>query len=329
MGLFGPKLPPEEKEFVKALKKASDLTVKSNDAMLAATEKYPSGWQGYWYIALFYDFAPQKGGIMNPQKAQEYFMKAEAAAKGTKGEKWLQNFLLWYNRPAGNVNREISERFLKVRRLGVALLNNYTYGQSIVSEPCQNDDHSAFSALLCSCHGYGELVSNYEYEAFSDYFYAYYDIDWKSSHEDRIKTYNKMQRAVNDEVACYEKCVTREKQGKEAPWDKLKDTYRLVWAYCFLHDSPYITEEANLGCSEAAFGIELLYRAAIHGNQTAVHELVRFANANEENRRFMEQALKMDDNNLTDTLFALLKKCVEKRNDEEAVRLIQKYYLGN
>lgn len=329
MGLFGPKLPAEEKEFVKALKKASNLSVKSNDAMLAAMEKYPQGWQGYWYIALFYDFAPQKGGVMDSQKAQEYFMKAEAAAKGTNGEEWLHNFLLWYNRPAGNVFRDISERFNKVRRLGIALLYNYTQGQSIVAAPYNDDDRLVFSSLLVNCHGYDELPSNYEYDAFTDYFDACNDIAWKVSHEDRIKTYNKMDRAVTEALECYKKCVAREEKGKEAPWGKFKDTYILVWGYCFLHDSPYITEEAKLDCSEAAFGIKLLYSAAKRGNQTAVHELVRLANASEENHRLMERTLCMDYETLVVTLIKLLQKCIEERGDEEAIRLTQLYYLND
>lgn len=328
MGLFGPKLPPEEKEYVKALKKASSLSVKSNDAMLAAVEKYPTGWQGYWYIALFYDFAPQKGGVMNSQKAQEYFMKAEAAAKGTNGEEWLQNFLLWYNRPAGNVCRDISERYNKVRRLAVALLYNYTHGQSIVAAPYNGDDHSEFSSLLSNCHGYDELVSNYENDAFQDYFRAYNDIDWKVSHEDRVKSYNKMDRATTEAIDCYKKCVEREEKGKEARWDKFKDTYILVWGYCFLHNSPFITEEARLDCSEAAFGIKLLYSAAKRGNQTAIHELVRIANTSEENHQLMERTLRMDNETLVVTLIRMLQVCIEKRSDDEAIRLTQLYYLN-
>lgn len=326
MGLFGPKLPPGEKEFVNALKKAPNLTVKSNDAMLAAMEKYPDGWQGYWYIALFYDFAPQKNGVMDSHKAQEYFLKAEQAAKGTEGEAWLSSFLLWYNRPAGNIYRDISERFNKVRRLCVALMYNYKHGQSIVSAPLKSDDHSAFGILLTSCHGYSETVWNYEYDAFNDYFSAYYDLDWSVSHEDRIKTYNKMDRAVSEEIECYKKCMDRMEKGKEVPWDKLKDTYPLVWAYCFINDSPYITNEARLDCSEAGFGVRLLYTAAKHGNQTAIHELVRLSNSSAENHEFMARMLKKDPDDLVVWLIKRLQACIEERADEEAIRLAQLYY---
>lgn len=328
MGLFGPKLPPAEKEYVNALKKASSLSVKSNDAMLAAVEKYPTGWQGYWYIALFYDFAPQKGGVMDTKKAQEYFMKAIAAAKGTNGEGWLHNFLLWYNRPAGNVYRDISERYNKVRRLAVALMYNYTHGQSIVAAPYKGDDHSEFSSLLTNCHGYDELVSNYEYDAFADYFRAYNDIDWKVSHEDRIKTYNKMDRAVAEAMNYYKKCVDREEKGKEVRWDKFKDTYILVWGYCFLHDSPFITEEAHLDCSQPAFGIKILHYVAKRGNQTAIHELVRLANTSEENHQLMERTLRMDSEYLDAALIELLKISIEERGDDEAIRLAELYYLN-
>lgn len=329
MGLFGPKLPAEEKNYVKALKKASNLTPKTNAALEDAMKNYPNGWQGYWYVGLFYDLAPYKDGISDPDKAQEYFLKAESAAKGTYGEQWLHNFLMWYRRPADNLYKKLPERYNKARRLGVALMNCYKYNEPVISAPCgSSDDCSAFFSIMCSftARQNDDYLYN-EHEAFKDYFLAFPGkFASYNEREELIKVINKLDKNIVKESKAFDKCLNKKEKGQEANWNDVNDFYSFVQGFSAIYDGPYITDQKaanNNYASEAHFGILYIHLAAYHGCQPAIHELVRLANASDSNRRVINEVLKKD--NLDLYLLRLLEKCI-KNGDEEAIHLFDMYY---
>lgn len=332
MGLFGPKKPVEEKNFSKALSKAANLNDKSNAALMEATAAYPAGWQGYWFIALFYDFGAGKDAQMDPAKAQEYFMKAEAAAKGTPGEAWLNNFLTWYRRPAGNLVKPIKEKYEKIRRLGVALMNCYQYQTPVITAPCgKKDDATTFALLLVTASGFDVEVSDYEYDAFKDLFDAYADLFLCKDREDLLKAVNPIIKKYNKANDVYKDCMKALEKGKKPAWHKLHDMYAYMLGYCCINDGPFITGDiaSEWGHpSEAALGIYFYLFAAHNGNQTAIHELIRLSKASEANYKLMESVFRRRVSTSDDLELYLMRKllkCLEK-GDDEAFRLAELYY---
>lgn len=335
MGLFGPKKSAEEKAFIKAMKKASNVNDKSNAALLEAVAAYPAGWQGHWFIALFYDFGAGKGAEMDPAKAQEHFLKAEAAAKGTPGEAWLSKFMLWYRRPAGNLVKPITPKYEKMRRLGVALMNCYQYKTPVISAPQGNkDDAATFSTLLVNISGFDVDVKDQEYDAINDLFSAYCNLWLCNDREEQLKMINPIIKKYNKANDAYTDCMKALEKDKAPAWHKLRDMYAYMLGYCCINDGPFITGDvaSEWGhSSEAALGIYFYLFAAHNGNQTAIHELIRLYNASEENRPVMKAAYRKAYPNGDDLELHLLRqllKCAEK-GDEEAFRLHTLYYADS
>ena len=333
MGLFGPKIPAEEKAYIKALKSAPISKAKDVPELLAATEAYPTGWQGYWFLGLYYDFAHDKGAQPDHAKAQEYFLKAEsAAAANPDAANWLRNFMSWYRRPAGNLRRNLSERAQRVRSLGVALLNCYQYQNPIVMGVAgKKDDVDTFSAIIASCGSWEEIN---EYEPFTDYFHKISELSGliKKDHEEMVKDVNAIVKKYNKANDTYESCIKAISKGKEPNWDKLQDWHSYILGFNCLNDGPYITGELAASwnmSSEAALGIRCYLFSAHHGNQAAIHELVRLSKASDSNYSLMSGVFAVWNpsyqGDLELWLLEKLLKCAEK-DDSEAMRLAELYY---
>ena len=333
MGLFGPKIPAEEKAFVKALKSAPISKAKEVPELLAATEAYPSGWQGYWFLGLYYDFANDKGAQPDHAKAQEYFLKAEAAAASNPdAANWLRSFMSWYRRPAGNLRRELSDRAQRVRSLGVALLNCYQYQNPIVSGITgSKDDAATFRGVIVSSATWEETD---EYEPFMNYFDKITEMNGliKKDHEEMVKDINAIVKKYNKANDTYDSCIKAISKGKEPAWNKLQDWHSFILGFNCLNDGPYITGELAASwkmSSEAALGIRCYLFSAHHGNQAAIHELVRLAKASESNYSLMSGVFRVWNpsyqGDLELWLLEQLLKCAQK-DDSEAMRLVELYY---
>lgn len=333
MGLFGPKIPAEEKAFIKALKSAPISKEKEVPALLAATEAYPTGWQGYWFLGLYYDFAHDKGAQPDHAKAQEYFLKAEsAAASNPDAANWLRNFMSWYRRPAGNLRRELTDRALQVRSLGVALLNCYQYQNPIVTGITgSKDDAEAFRGVITLSSSWEEID---EYEPFREYFDKITEMSGliKKDHEGMVSDLNDLIKKYNKANDAYESCIKAMSKGKEPKWDKVQDWHSFIMGFNCLNDGPYITGELaakwNMS-SEAALGIRCYLFSAHHGNQAAIHELVRLAKASDSNYSLMSGVFRVWNpsyqGDLELWLLEQLLKCAQK-DDSEAMRLVELYY---
>ena len=93
MGLFGPKISKDEKMYQKALKDALHKpNTKNINELKSVLESNPDSWQGFWICAVYHDQGFDKTA-RDEAKAQEYFKKAEDAARGTEHEVWMQEFL--------------------------------------------------------------------------------------------------------------------------------------------------------------------------------------------------------------------------------------------
>lgn len=331
MGLFGPKKSVEEKNFIKALKDALHMKGKNMPALLAATEAWPTGWQGYWLLGLYYDFAHGKGEESDPAKAQEYFLKAEASARGTQDEAWLNSFMTWYRRPAGNLVKPLTDRAKKVRTLAVALLNCYQYNVPVVMAALdKKDDASAFGSILAGCSSWEEV---YESSPICDYFNNISSIGGliKKDHEDLVKDINAVVKKYNKANDAYNDCMKAISKGKEPNWSKLEDMHAYVLAFNCLNDGPYITGELAAQwdvSSEAALGVQFLFFAARNGNQPAIHELMRLAKASDGNYQLMNSVFRRVHPNHMDMEVYLMEQMLEcvKQDDEEAMRLMELYY---
>lgn len=331
MGLFGPKKSAEEKAFVKALKSAPHMKGKEMPELLAATEAY-GAWQGYWFLALYHDFAHGKNETTDPAKAQEFFLKAENAAVGTPGEAWIKNFMSWYRRPAGNLHRNISERTQRIRSLGVALLNCYQYQNPIVMGIAEKkDDADAFGSIIVSC---GSWEEHEEYEPFSDYFNIISELSGliKKDHEDMVKDINAMVKKYNKANDAFDDCMKAIGKGKEPKWDKVLDWHSYILGFNCLNDGPYITGELASSwemSSEAALGIRFYLFSARLGNQAAIHELVRLSKASESNYNLMSGVFNRWNpgyqGDLELWLLEKILKCVQQ-DDSEAMHLVELYY---
>lgn len=333
MGLFGPKKSAEEKAFIKAMKDAPNMKAKNMPALLAATEAYPAGWQGYWFLGLYYDFAHGKGVEPDHAKAQEYFLKAEAAAaSNTVAADWLRNFMSWYRRPAGNLHRSFSDRAQRIRSLGVALLNCYQYQNPIVMGVAERkDDAGAFGAIITYSSTWEEVD---EYGPFNDYFDKISELSGliKKDHEDMVKDINSVIKKYNKANDAYDSCMKAISKGKEPNWDKLQDWHSFILGFNCLNDGPYITGElaANWNMSsEAALGIRFYLFAARLGNQAAIHELVRLAKASESNYNLMSGVFNAwypgYHGDLELWLLERILECI-KKEDTEAMHLVELYY---
>lgn len=328
MGLFGPKKSAEEKNFIKALKDAPSMKGKHMPELLAATEAYPCGWQGYWFLGLYHDFAHGKSEQPDPVKAQEYFLKAEAAARGTQDEAWLNNFMAWYRRPAGNLLKPLSDSAKKIRSLAVALLNCYQHKVPVIMAPADAKD-DPFGRILSNCSSFEDL---YEYEAISDYFTGIDNLWMCKERDDFIKEINPIIKKYNKANDAYDDCKKALEKGKTPNWDKLKDMYAYMLGFNCLNDGPFITGELASSWnmpSEAALGIRFYLFASRSGNQPAIHELVRLANASKGNYDLMSSVFRAWNpyykGDLELYLLEKLLKCLEQ-DDDEARRLVDLYY---
>lgn len=322
MGLFGPKIPKEEKEYRKALKSALlHPKARQMEALRVANQAYPAGWQGYWLSWLYYDIGFGKTSP-DPEKAQEYLQKAEASVRGTNAEEWLTDFVLWYRKEAGNLYKTLTPKQEKVRRMGVAMLQTWRQNLPMLTGIYGNyDDNWELIGILRTALDYDN-----ETNAFCDF--------WSMPTYDATENYKETSKFLKKMCHCgktFKKCMKALNADNTPNWEDLNDMYSYVYAFNCLNGGPILTASvsAETGLSEATLGIKEYLHAALYGNQPAVHELVRLACASEEDFEFMNRIyceyFILDDLNVF--LLDCLKRCMEK-NDQEASRLFDCYFAA-
>lgn len=330
MGLFGPKVPKEEKMYQKVLKNTlSKPNTKNINEMKGVLASYPNGWQGYWICGVYHDQGFD-GSKRDEKKAQEYFEKAEAAVKGTQNEVWIREFFTWYHRDAGNLDKPISDELERVRRLGIAMCYCFLLGDNFLTAPYQTyggDDYVMSWGILDGCK-----VDFDEIGAFRD-FLGVSTIDRNSQIKDTNKYLEKSEKAAN----VFSKCVRDVCEGRNARWDKYFDMYTYFWGINCIHGGNLLTAEvaALSNKSEIVMGIDNLINIVYGGCQPAIHELVRLVNGSQQNFAMVQEVYERRNGrrsgtewrNLETFLLENLKKCIEK-NDMEAKRLYQMYYAG-
>ncbi len=325
MGLFGPKLPKEEKNYQKALK---DVLHKPNtknvNEMKSALKSYPNGWQGYWICAVFHDQGFDKS-VRDEAKAQEYFQKAENAARGTNHEVWMQEFLKWYLRDAGHLKKTMTEEEERFRRLGVALCYCYLLGDKFLVDPYEKygGDGYVMSRILSQAN-----VDYDEIRSFAD-FVTVPTFD----RNEQVKATNKYFEQSTKTENAYAKITNLIKEGKEPNWDKYHDMYDYFIAVNCIHGGDLLTGEVaeNSYVSEIDMGISRFIYLSVEGCQPAIHELVRLAKGSQANFEVVERCFSnkklssLWGGNLDYFLAEKLKECIEKK-DVEAKNLYQLYY---
>ena len=327
MGLFGPKIAKEEKMYQKALKDALHKpNTKNINALKSAMESYPNSWQGYWICAVYHDQGFDKTA-RDEAKAQEYFKKAEALAKGTDHEVWMQEFLTWYRRDAGHLEKPMTEASERTRRLGIALCYCSLLGDLFLTAPYEKycgDGYAMNWGIIDRANG------EYEDRAPFRDFIGVSDIDRNSQIKDTNGFFDKSNKSVD----AYVKCVEAIRNGKEPNWEKYNDMYDYLIAVNCIHGGKLLTEEVaqNSGyLSETEMGINRLILCSSDGSQPAIHEITRLAKASQNNFEVVERAfLGMKINtiwggDLDRFLMEKLERCMEK-NDAEAANLYQMYY---
>ncbi len=331
MGLFGPKISKEEKAFNNALKKAVNKPNTGNiEALKAATKAYPAGWQGHWLTALYYDQGFDNKPV-DEVKAQEYFLKAESAVKGSPYEDWLAEFLLWYRRDAGNLYKGLTDRLNRMRRMGVAMVRTLQENRNPISGVYEKygSDGYAMSNILQFVDLMDDeysMADAGEINAFCECMtVATFDSDT------RYKDTSNYLAKITKSVEAYGDCVRAQSSDQQPRWDKVHDMYDYLMGIACLEGGGLFTTAyaAEVGDSEAELGITHLFRAADQGCQPAIHELVRLANASQSNFDLIERLYHTTHRFSNDPfelfLMDCIKKCVEHK-DEEAMLLFRMYY---
>ena len=329
MGLFGPKIPKEEKRYQKALKEVLNKpNTKNIMEMKEAVAGYPAGWQGYWICALYHDQGFDKSPV-DEVKANEYFQKAENAAKGTEDEVWMRDFMTWYRRPAGNTKKPLTDKQKRMRRMGVAMCYCYLCGDKYLTKPYEKygADGYVMSRILD--------MADVDYD--DRYPFSHFVTVATFDHNEQTKHTNRYLTKANDAFDQLGWCLKRSNSGQDPKWDKYQDMYNYFLGINAIHGGDLLTGEvaAVSNMSEVTLGIGHLGYAAIGGCQPAIHELVRLAKSSEGNYRVAEDVFKCNlkiNQPLDAFLLEHLEECIRREQDEEAVYLAQKYYadlLGN
>lgn len=330
MGLFGPKIQKEEKMYQKVLKNTlSKPNTKNVNEMKGVLTSYPAGWQGYWICGIYHDQGFD-GSERDGKKAQEYFEKAEAAVKGKEHEVWLREFMTWYRRDAGNLDKPISEELERARRLGIAMCYSNLLGDNYLTAPYEKycgDGYVMSWGILSKCN-----VDSGEIEAFCD-FLGVNTFDRNGQIKDTNKYLEKSEKAAN----VFSKCIHNVIDGREPRWDKYFDMYTYLLSINCIHGGNLLTAEvaAVSNETETFMGVNNLINSTYGGCQPAIHELVRLANASQNNFNMMQDVYESRSGrrngkewrDFKGFLIDNLKKCIEK-NDAEAKRLYQMYYEG-
>ena len=330
MGLFGSKIAKEEKMYQKVLKNTLNKpNTKNVNEMKGVLASYTDGWQGYWICGVYHDQGFD-GGSRDEKKALEYFGKAEDAVRGTKHEVWLREFLKWYRKDAGNLDKPVSEELERARRLGIAMCYCSLLGDDFLTAPYEKYGGDVY---VMSCGILDKCSVDYdEIDAFRQ-FLGVCTIDRNSQIKDTNKFLNKTEKAAD----VYSKCVRDVIDGREARWDKYFDMYAYLWAVNCIHGGNLLTAEVAAVSNEreTEMGVNHLINITYGGCQPALHELVRLANGSQSNFNMMQDVYESrsgrrkgsECRDFEQFLIENLKKCIEK-GDAEANRLYQMYYEG-
>ena len=327
MGLFGPKIPKEEKAFQKALKTALNKPNTQNiQQMKKVLMYYPKGWQGFWICAVYHDQGFD-GVARDEAKAQEYFRKAEDAARGTDHEVWMREFLTWYRRPAGSLTKPMTAEVERARRLGIAMCYCSLLGGVFLQAPYEKygDDNYLMSWKILMATGidYDERRPIQEFLGVST-------VD----RNEQIKDTNKYFECANKSWDGFIKCGQQLREGKDPNWDKFFDLYDYFIGINCIHGGNLLTEEVaekSDYLNETNMGIMRLVYGCVCGCQPAIHELTRLANGSRENHELIGRIFagrtisKSWDGEIDRLLTEKLERCIAQ-NDAEAKQLYQMYY---
>jgi len=328
MGLFGPKIPKEEKKFADAFKKAMKKADGKNIAELKdALGGYPSGWQGYWLCGVYHDFG-MCGSAREAATAQKYFQKALDTATGDD-KKWMTEFLNWYGKDAGNTDKPISPELNQARRFGIAMCYCHLLGEKFLCSVYEKygGDGYAINGILWNLG-----VDWNEMEAFHD-FMTVPTFD----RNEQIKATNKFVANCDKAADKFSKCVKQKLAGNEPDWDEYFDMYDYLFAVNCLHGGEIMTGEyaEKNGHTEVNLGLQHLIYAIYGGCAPAIHEFARLANASQANYEMMERFYELrrqresskEWRSFDKFIVENLEECIAQ-NDAEAKRIYDAYYAG-
>ena len=315
--------PKEVREYWKAFMAFSHaMDQKKLPALEQAQSAYPEPWNGYFVLSLCYDIGL---GTIEPDadKAKEYKLKAEEAAKGTEDETWVNSFYAWYQKDAMNFRKTIDEKELKLRRLGVAAINMYKFEAPVIYKHEAKDDADFWYNIFAF------KAFSYETQAFEFAFDAWKQLGQKGTERRNLQSVtNKLIKKNNKMSALLVKNNKKVRDGKEVDWSDFYDMYNFVIAYYLLNPSPLTLDEweAQEGKSCATLGVEHLFDSIYMGSAPAVHEMVELAHASDSNYKFIDNILSgVYRTTYEEAEVGWLGQCTEA-GDEEGMRLAMKYW---
>ena len=328
MGLFS-KEPAEKKAYWKAF---DAMLSKPNPKTFAAVEEaskaWPSGWQGYLFIALCYDLASNKMPF-DPEKADGYHKLAKEAGKRDQSE-WLECFYEAFEKEAGNfrMEGEYFPRVQYIRKAGVAMLLNYDSDKNdvVINVRSKNDWifwHILFSGIDTGPTGLFKKASDEQFQCwrhaspFRKYLTAYsgLNMDEKTRVNDANEMINGWKEFANT--------------NKAEITPDTKDMYGYVFGYSLMiGGGPYQILNGASGFHKnlRVDGWIKLWRTASLGCMPALHMLADFFDSefSEEIYYAYSQVYssgRQEREEIFPQLMALLEMSAEK-GDQEARRLI-------
>ncbi|MCC8099848.1 MAG: hypothetical protein LIO78_07290 [Clostridiales bacterium] len=336
MGLFSkkPKSPGDAfwDTYQKAVKKEKPEFF---DALEEALQNYPQGWQGYFLLGLYYDCGCRLP--FDPQKAEDYYKRARAAASGdAEGRKWLDNFFYWYDKPAFMVNTKLGEQTLRMRKIGFAAFNSFGHHQKVLTARIKNQyDSELFSNLFSSCLSNATKVEGWshgEYACNAEVLQEFFLDVHLAEIPDDIN--------MDDVNKGLEHMLKREKKEKKVFDKSLDDAFKAMEALHPLDDDERVPPEVTgipsyflamdnygtgiyAGLGKINKNVEMCaYRlsyAAMFGSAFATDEFARLALESPSNWNVMNQEEK---GKLKENLAKRLKECAEKGDE-----LAKAYYV--
>lgn len=319
----------EEKQFWSAYKDCFKKPNKKNlEKLDAAMQAFPAPWQGYFLKSLCHGVGTDQIAY-DPQLGAEMQLKAQEAAKGTEAESWVNEFYVWFEKDAYNLDKSYSESERKLRQAGIAAINMYRNEHPVVGAHDYKDDARMWAGFFEALHFY-DNAHRAAVEDASVIYQWFMDIDAVdgADRDELIRHTNAFLKVEKKMSKRHKDNIDRICKGKEPKWENYTDMCEYLIAYNLLHDGPYTFFEWDSvkEWGEATIGLEHLLWASQAGSTPAFHEVMEYARSSEDNLRYVNQIwLRRLGMQYEEWEISKMEKCVELM-DNEAMRLGVKYY---
>lgn len=319
----------EEKQFWSAYKDCFKKPNKKNlEKLDAAMQAFLSPWHGYFLKSLCHGVGTEQIKY-DPQLAAEMQLKAQDAAKGTDAESWVNEFYVWFEKDAYNLDKPYSESERKLRQAGIAAINMHRYEQPVVGAHDYKDDAKLWAGFFDQFHFYDDAHRGAVADAavISQWFLDIAAV--KGADRDELiqhtNAFLKVEKKMNKK---HKDNFQRSLKGKEEKWTDYTDMCEYLIAYNLLHDGPYTIYEWDSvkEWGQATVGLEYLMWATQAGSAPAFHEVMEYARSSEDNMRHADNICQRKQLMQYEAWeISKMQKCVELE-DNEAMRLGLKYY---